>query len=193
MPSASSRGGDYLLTLKANHPLAHEAVAAHFAQQCFRPGAPGRAACDGFDDSHGRLVRRRVFASTEAADLEALSGWPGLHTVLAVESIRRVNDTGKVESEIRYFLSSCQDDPAVLGDAIRAHWSIENAVHWVLDVTFREDDSRVRDRTAARNLAVLRKIALNLVGHDQSSKASVRARRKKAAWNNDYMFKLLAG
>ena len=66
-------------------------------------------------------------------------------------------------------------------------------MHWVLDVTFREDDSRVRDRRAARNLALLRKIALNLVGRDQSTKASVRAKRKKAAWNDDYMFQLLAG
>ena len=168
-------------------------MAEHFEQHCFRRGAPNRADCDAFDDTHGRLVRRRVFASTEAADLEALSGWPGLHTVLAVETIRSVNGTPKVESEIRYFLSSCRDDPAVLGQAVRTHWAIENALHWVLDVTFREDDSRVRDRHAARNLAVLRKIALNLVGRDRSAKASVRARRKKAAWNDDYMLQLLAG
>jgi len=140
------------------------------------------------------LVRRRVFASTEAAALDVLSGWPGLRTVLAVESIRSINTTPtKVESEIRYFLSSCPDDPAVLGQAIRSHWAIENTLHWVLDVTFREDDSRVRDRTAARNLALLRKIALNIVGRDRTSKASVRARRKKAAWNDAYMLQLLAG
>jgi len=70
---------------------------------------------------------------------------------------------------------------------------VENALHWVLDVTFREDDGRVRDRTAARNLALLRKIALNIVGRGQTSKASVRAQRKKAAWNDAYMLKLLAG
>jgi predicted transposase YbfD/YdcC len=69
----------------------------------------------------------------------------------------------------------------------------QRRLHWVLDVTFREDDSRVRDRRAARNLAVLRKIAVNLVGRDRSAKASVRARRKKAAWNDDYMLQLLAG
>ena len=80
-----------------------------------------------------------------------------------------------------------------LGRAIRTHWGIENALHWVLDVTFREDDSRVRDRRAARNLAVLRRIAINLVDRDRSAKASVRARRKKAAWNGDYMLQLLAG
>jgi predicted transposase YbfD/YdcC len=167
-------------------------VAEHFEQHCFRRGAPARADCDAFDDTHGRLVRRRVFASTEAAGLEALSAWPGLRTVLAVEAIRSVNGTAKVETEIRYFLSSCRNDPAVLGQAIRAHWEIENALHWVLDVTFREDDSRVRDRTAARNLAILRKIAINLVGRDRSSKASMRAKRKRAAWDDSYMLQLLA-
>ena len=70
---------------------------------------------------------------------------------------------------------------------------MENALRWVLDVTFREDDSRVRDHTAARNLALLRKVALNIVGRDRTSKASVRARRKKAAWNDAYMLKLLVG
>ena len=189
-----ARGGDYLLALKGNHPLAHTAVVEHFDQHCFRRGAPGRADCDAFDDTHGRLVRRRVFASPEAAALEPLSGWPGLRTVLAVESIRSLNSTPtKVESEICYFLSSCSDAPAVLSQAIRSHWAVENALHWVLDVTFREDDSRVRDRTAARNLALLRKIALNIVGRDKASKASVRARRKKAAWNDSYMLQLLIG
>ncbi len=166
----------------------------HFDQHCFRRGAPCRADCDAFDDTHGRLVRRRVFVNTDAAALDALSGWPGLRTVLAVECIRSVNSAPtKVESEIRYFLSSCPDDPAVLTQAIRSHWGVENALHWVLDVTFREDDSRVRDRTAARNLALLCKIALNIVGRDRTSKASVRARRKKAAWNDSYMLKLMAG
>jgi len=189
-----ARGGDYLLTLKGNHPLAHAAVVEHFDQRCFRRGATSRADCDAFDGTHGRLVRRRVFASTDAAALKALSGWPGLRTVLAVESIRSVNSAPtKVESEVRYFLSSCPDSPAVLGQAVRSHWAIENTLHWVLDVTFREDDSRVRDRTAARNLALLRKIALNIVGRDKTTKASVRARRKKAAWNDAYMLKLLAG
>jgi len=86
----------------------------HFDQRCFRRGAFHRADCDAFDDTHGRRVRRRVFASTDAAALDALNGWPGLRSVLAVESIRSVNSAPtKVESKIRYFLSSCPDSPAV--------------------------------------------------------------------------------
>ena len=107
--------------------------------------------------------------------------------MLAVETIRGVNGSGKVEAEIRYFLSSCRDDATVLVQAIRRHWTIENGLHWVLDVTFREDDSRVRDRTAARNLAILRKIAINLMGRNRTPRISMRARRKQAAWNDEYM------
>src|SRR3954454_23910812 len=119
-----ARGGDYVLALKANHPTAYAAVAKHFDQTCFRRGAPQRAACDTFDEAHGRLVRRRVFASTEATSLEALSTWPNLHTVLAVEALRSTSGT--------------------------------------------------------------------LVGRDGSTKTSVRPRRKRAAWDNDYMLQLLA-
>jgi predicted transposase YbfD/YdcC len=146
---------------------------------------------DAFEEGHGRLVRRRAFASPAAKDLEPLRDWPGLSTVLAVETICGVSGTGKAEAEIRYFLASGDDDPAVLVRAVRRHWGVENALHWVLDVTFREDDSRVRDRTAARNLALVRKIALNLVAADRGSRASLRGRRKKAAWNDDYMLQII--
>ena len=110
-----------------------------------------------------------------------------------METIRSITGTYKVEAETRYFLTSCRDDPVTLARAIRRHWSVENGLHWVLDVTFREDDSRVRDRTAARNLALLRKIALNLVARDRGSRASLRGRRKQAAWNDDYMLQLIVG
>ena len=187
-----AKGADYLLVLKANHGRAFEAVREHFARTCLGRGSGERPVFDAFDEGHGRLVRRRVFASP-AGELEFLSGWPKLTTVLAVETIRGVTGTGKVEAEIRYFLTSCGDAPAVLAQAIRRHWSVENALHWVLDVTFREDDSRVRDRTAARNLALLRKIALNLVTRDRHSQASRRGRRKMAAWNDDYMLRIITG
>ena len=185
------RDADYLLVLKANHGRAFEAVREHFEHFCFGRGSGGRPVFDDFDEGHGRLVRRRVFASPAARELEPLHYWPDLRTVLAVETIRSVNGTGKTEAEIRYFLTSCGDDPTVLVRAIRRHWRIENSLHWVLDVTFREDDSRVRDRTAARNFALVRKIALNLVAKDRGSRTSVRGRRKKAAWNDDYMRQII--
>src|ERR1041384_3498187 len=186
-----AKGADYLLALKANHSRAYEAVREHFERTCFSDGSGGRPAYDAFDDSHGRLVRRRVFVRPVGAELEPLHEWPDLRTLLAVETIRSVNGTSKTKAEIRYFLTSCDDDPAVLAQAIRRHWSIENALHWVLDVTFREDDSRVRHRTAARNLALLRKIALNLVAADRNSQTSLPGRRKKAAWNDDYMLRII--
>src|SRR3954449_7119163 len=186
------RHADYLLVLKANQGQAFLAIRECCEQHCSARGATGRPVFDAFDDSHGRLVRRRVFACPEAASLEALRAWPGLRTVLAVETIRGVNGSGTVEAEIRYFLSSCGDDPKVLIQAIRRHWTIEHGLHWVLDVTFREDDSRVRDRTAARNLAILRKVAINLISHGRTAQISMRARRKQAAWNDAYRPSLLA-
>ena len=186
-----ARGADYLLVLKANHGRAFGAAREHFERACFGRGSDGRPVFDAFEESHGRLVCRRVFLDPAACGLGALGGWPDLRAVLAVETIR--GGTGKVEAEIRYFLTSCGDDPAVLVRAIRRHWSVENGLHWVLDVTFREDDSRVRDRSAARNLALLRKIALNLVAKDRGSRASLRGRRKKAAWDDDYMLQLIVG
>jgi predicted transposase YbfD/YdcC len=187
------RRADYLLVLKANHGHAYTAVRKHFAPLCFQRGAPLRPEVDGFDESHGRLVRRRVFASAEAATLPVLADWPKLRTVLAIESIGSVNDgCGKVEADIRYFLSSSTAQAPLLAQAIRRHWSIENNLHWVLDVNFREDESRLRDPTATRNFALLRKIALNLVGHDRSKNTSLRAKRKKAAWDNNYMGQLLS-
>jgi predicted transposase YbfD/YdcC len=187
------RGADYLVTLKANQGKMFAAVQQHCDAACFVRGASNRPACDGFDDKHGRLVRRRVFTCPEAALLEPLRDWPGLKTVVAVESIRSINGSRKIDTEIRYFLSSCKDSAEVLAKAIRQHWAIENSLHWVLDVTFREDDCRVRDRTAVRNFALLRKIAINLVRRHHNSKSSLRGRRKSAGWNNDYMRQILTG
>src|SRR3954462_4850993 len=105
-----AKGADYLLALKANHGRAFEAVRGHFERTCFSHGSGGRPACDAFDDSHGRLARRRVFAIPAVAELEPLREWPDLRPLLAVETIRSVNGTGRVAIEIRYFFTSCDDD-----------------------------------------------------------------------------------
>ena len=115
-------------------------------------------------------MRRRVFACPDVGIFTTLADWPGLRAVLAIETIRGVPGRGKVTAEIRHYLSSAALPPERLAAAIRDHWRVENGLHWVLDVTFREDDSRVRDRSAALNLALLRRIALNLVARDRGSR-----------------------
>lgn len=188
-----ARGADYLLTLKANQGKVHDEVRAWFAEHAFGRGGDLRPCFDAFDDTHGRLVRRRVFACPDAGCFAALQDWPGLATVLATETIRGVNGTGVVTAEIRHYLSSSAAPPEVLARAIRRHWAIENGQHWVLDVTFGEDRSRVRERNAARNLALLRRIALDLLRADTSLRASLKGKRKTAAWDDTYMASLLRG
>lgn len=187
------KGADYLVTLKANQGKKHKAVQELCETTCFSRSATHRPVHDEFDDGHGRLVRRRVFVCPDAMALEPLRDWPGLKSVLAVETIRSVNGSGKTEAEIRYFLSSSADQPEVLAKAIRQHWQIENSLHWVLDVTFNEDQCRIRDRNAVQNFSLLRKIAINLVRRHQTSKASLKGRRKMAAWDNRYMEQVLTG
>jgi predicted transposase YbfD/YdcC len=187
------RGGDYLLALKGNRKKAHAEVKAWFAASAFALGAPLRPCFDAFDDGHGRLVRRRVFASTDLAPFAALADWPGLATVVAVETIRGIPGRGKVKAEIRHYLSSARLPPERLAAAIRNHWRVENGLHWVLDVGFREDASRVRERNAARNLALLRKVALNFARADTTLKASLKGKRKYAGWDDAFMAALIAG
>ena len=187
------RGGDYLLALKGNQRKAHAEVKGWFAANAFARGAPLRPCFDAFDESHGRLVRRRVFACPDVDAFATLKDWPGLAAVLAVETIRGVSGKGKVTAEIRHYLSSAKLPPEALAAAVRNHWRVENGLHWVLDVTFREDASRVRERNAARNLALLRRIALNLVRADTSLKASLKGKRKYAGWGDTFMASLIAG
>jgi len=187
------RGGDYLLALKGNRKKAHAEVKAWFAANAFALDTPLRPCFDAFDDGHGRLVRRRVFACADLAPFATLKDWPGLATVVAVETIRGIPGRGEVKAEIRHYLSSARLPPEALAAAIRNHWRVENGLHWVLDVTFREDASRVRERNAARNLALLRKIALNLARADATLKASLKGKRKHAGWDAAFMAALIAG
>src|SRR5690348_5216451 len=188
-----ARGGDYLLALKGNRRKAHAEVKAWFAANALALGASLRPCFDAFDESHGRLVRRRVFACTDLAPFAALADWPGLATVAAVETIRGIPGRGKVKAEVRHYLSSARLPPEALAAAIRNHWRVENGLHWVLDVVFREDASRVRERNAGTNLALLRKIALNLVRADTTLKASLKGKRKYAGWDDAFMAALIVG
>jgi len=189
------QGGDYVLALKANHPTLHDAVAAYFAT------ARARAFQDvphGYQQTvnggHGRVETRQYWTVSDPAVLARLDptgAWAGLTSVGMVE--RQRETAGKTTCETHYYLSSLGGDVIPFADAVRRHWGIENRLHWVLDIAFREDDSRVRVGHAAENFAVLRHIALNLLRQDHSVKVGMKAKRLKAGWDEAYLLHLLNG
>src|SRR5262249_28664539 len=123
--------------------------------------------------------------------LDPAGRWPALGSIACVEGERRVGDA--VTRERRYYLTSLPADPARIARAVRAHWGIENRLHWVLDLAFREDESRVRVGHAAENLAVLRHIALNLLRRERTAKVGVKTKRLRCGWDDAYLRTVLTG
>ncbi len=149
--------------------------------------------CQTLDKSHGRIETRRCWTIDDPEQLsyvETGKYWPGLRSIGMVTAERRQRDRVSVES--RYYISSLESDAKRLLQATRSHWGIENRVHWVLDLSFREDESRVRTGNASENLAIIRHMALNLLRKDWTSKTSIKARRKLAGWDNDYLLSILS-
>ena len=116
--------------------------------------------------------------------------WKHLNSVARVQYYCTLNN-GKTKLETRYFITSLSHEAQKLSQSIRGHWSIENQFHWVLDVEFNEDDSRIRKDNAPENLAIIRHIALNLLKQDKSVKDSIKSKRNRAGWDNDYLLKIL--
>ena len=148
---------------------------------------------DTFDERHGRLTRRRVFVHPAPTELNVLAGmaWSPKHSGGGIDSDGQTGWSElRQKSGISFPACPVEDERQIA--AIRQHWSIENSLHWVLDVTFQEDTSRVREQHARRNLALLRKIAINLI-HQSTTTGSVRGRRKQAAWDNDFMAHVVFG
>ncbi len=138
---------------------------------------------ESFDKDHGRLERRDYLVSGELDWMKKeLDGFPQVKSIGMVRCKRTMG--AKTSTEIRYCLSSLEPDPLLFARSVRGHWGIENSLHWVLDVTFREDESRKRQGHSPANMAVLRRIALMLVKRDRASKKSLRLRRKQATWDD---------
>lgn len=186
--------GDYILALKGNQGQLHEDVAemfAYFEKIGFKdvPHAYHRQANKG----HGRLEIREcwVFSPHDHAPyFRTLEKWPGLRSVVMVRSERHIDQ--KVTTERRFFISSLADNAQSHLTYIRSHWGIENQLHWVLDVSFREDHHRARQGESAANLAIVRHLVLNLLRQEKSFKGGIHAKRLKCAWDVNYRLRVLA-
>lgn len=142
------------------------------------------------EKDHGRIETRKVtvISDFEGMDVETISKWPGIKSIVMVESKRELYN--KTEQEVRCFITSLLPTAREAAKRIRKHWSIENNLHWCLDVAFGEDRSQVRDRNAASNLAILNKMSLNILKKETSVKLGIKSKRKTAGWDEQYLAKV---
>ena len=183
---------DYILAVKENQPTLHTALEVAFAEV---PGHEHESIVEDEDvtenKGHGRIERRRVRLTRDIDWIDGIEAWKDAKSVVEVERTRTIGDKTSVERA--YYISSLDVTARTMGSRIRSHWGIENSLHWVLDVTFGEDKSRVRDRTSAANLTALRKLSASLLKRAPANRArSIAQRRKIAGWNPDYAFDVLA-
>jgi len=188
----TEQGADYVLALKDNHPTLSEAVTL-FLNDARDTGFADMAHAyhETVDGDHGRIETRRYWITSEIEWLGAQASWANLQSVGMVESRREIGDT--VQIDTRYFLTSLPAQGVRFAQAVRQHWGIENSLHWVLDVSFAEDASRMRKDKGAQTFAVLRHIALNLLRREPHHKRGIKARRKRAGWDHDYLVQVLTG
>ena len=184
-------GGDYILAVKGNHPALHAEMQAAFATAASPPARSSRLYTTE-DHGHGREEQRTVQVLPARGVLSAAqsAAWLGVLTLVMVTRVVWCEATGVESMEVSYFLSSLPPNARRIGAAIRGHWRIENGLHWVLDVVFREDARRVYDRTTAENVAFLNRLALSLLRGD-TDKGSLKVKRKRAGWQIPYLRQLL--
>lgn len=181
--------GDYVLALKGNQGKLHEAVANYITEHMENDFADIPARC--FKETikgHGRVDEITYYQMPVPKDLCGLERWKGLRTIGV--AIRQSESGTKSSTEVRFFIASIAMGVKKFASYVRGHWAIENTLHWCLDVTFREDESRVRDRHAANNLAWLKRFGLSLL-KQRDDKLSVAMRRRKAGWSLDYLAEIL--
>jgi predicted transposase YbfD/YdcC len=192
---------DYVLALKGNQEKVHEEVksfldatldeknrkrpqGAHIAKE-----VQTLKEYETVEKDHGRIETRRYYQSDHLDWFADKEKWEGLNSIGMVESLREIN--GEVTRERRYYLCSLKLDVETFARAVRSHWGVENKVHWIMDVSFREDQSRAREGYAAQNLAMLRRLALNLLRREKTKKRGIRAKMLNAGWDHPYLLKLL--
>jgi predicted transposase YbfD/YdcC len=186
---------DYVLALKENHGRLYEDLVKLFEDlQASDFRAYPYSEAQTVNKNHGRLETRTCWVIADQPVLMQLRDgpeWPGLQAVVKVHARRQMGE--RVSEMDRYFIASRAAQASEMLGVVRSHWSIENELHWVLDIAFREDESSIRKDHGPENFAVLRHIALNLVKQEKTQKASIKGKRLKAGWDEDYLLKILSG
>ena len=183
---------DYVLAVKGNQGHLSSAIKDFFSiahEENFKQLS--HQFTEEIDKGHGRVEHRRYWVSEDLSSINDLtSKWIGLKSVGMVESQRHIGD--KVTIDTRYFISPLKETDELFAKAVRRHWSVENELHWVLDVSFREDDSRIRRENGAENMATARHITLNMLRQEKTCKKGIKAKRFKAALDSDYAEKVIS-
>jgi predicted transposase YbfD/YdcC len=180
---------DYVLAVKRNQPHRSTDIQATFARLLAQETPADLQSYTTHDYQHGRDEIRTYWTTAQLAGIRDRDAWKGLKSIGMTRSDREVQ--GKSQQEIRYYIISRTNDVYTFGYAVRTHWSIENNLHWLLDVAFGEDDSRIHKDHAPQNMAVMRHMALNLLQQDQTHTGSIRTKRLCAGWNDAYLEVLL--
>jgi predicted transposase YbfD/YdcC len=180
---------DYILALKGNQGRLREDAELFADEQIARGFADTTVSrAQTVDGEHGRIETRTLTVMHDVDWLRQCHDWPGLTALAMVESVREI--AGKIERERRFYITSSSLPAASLASAIRDHWSIENSLHWVMDMVFRDDENRLRNGNAPANLAAIRHMAQNLI-QARKGPLSVKANRKAAAWDDSHLIRLL--
>jgi predicted transposase YbfD/YdcC len=187
-----AQGGDYVLALKGNQGNLFEDVEQLFdwaTSQSF--SGIEHDFHETLETGHGRIEKRRCWSLGQVEGLIDGEKWAQLTSIARVEAMRECN--GQTSREVRYYISSLAPDAQRLAEAIRTHWSVENPLHWVLDVAFREDDCRIRTGHAPENFTLLRHLAVSALNQEKTAKVGIKNKRLRAGWDDDYLLKVLAG
>jgi predicted transposase YbfD/YdcC len=174
---------NYILALKGNQSYLKEDVESLCKRM--KPDSENEVV----EKGHGRIETRNCKVFQQIQLLEDVEKWKGLKSVVQITSEREIHE--KKTTEIRLYICSLLDHADAFNNFIRLHWGVENSLHWTLDMTFREDEQRKRDKNSAQNFAIVRKIALNLLKQEDSVKLSLRTKRLKAGWDNTFLLKIL--